>query len=526
MTDQTLVDTVLRQARERPQQLAFRSGTLTLTFVEFESRTAQVANALAAAGVKAGDRVACLTQHHVQCLLLTLGACRIGAVCMPVNWRLAASEVEYILTDGQVVVLMSDAQFLPLVRAARLDSVHLTVCTESAAGELTSFASWIETCPRQQTPIEARPGDDALQLYSSGTTGLPKGVVLTHRGLISTCETVARDWRFGDRDVNGNPLPTFHVAGMTMLLLTLHAGGVTVAFPTFEPAVFIDAIAKERITHAFLVPSMLLFMLRQPLAREADYRTLRLVAYGGSPISETLLVQAMEILGCDFLQVYGLTEVSGPVSFLMPEDHRRAIASDNDAQLLRSAGKPASGARVRIVDPSNGEDMGESEVGEILIESIRNLDRYWRDDGATSRAFPHGRSAEGGWFRSGDGGYLRDGFLYINDRIKDMIVSGGENIYPAEVENVLLAHPAVEDAAVIGVPDDTWGESVKAIVVRRPGEDLAAADLIGFTRERMAHFKCPRSVDFVDALPRNPTGKILKRVLREPYWRGQTRAVN
>jgi acyl-CoA synthetase (AMP-forming)/AMP-acid ligase II len=526
MTDRTLVDTVLRQARERPSQPALRQGHRVLSFAGLAAHTARIANALTHAGVGAGDRVACLTQDHIDCLLLTLAACRIGAVCMPVNWRLAPAEVEYVVQHGQAVLLLADRGFLPVVRAASLPTVRVLLCTEGADGYARGFADWYAGESADQRPRPAEAGDDALQLYSSGTTGLPKGVVLTHRGLLSTCETVATDWRFGAGDTNGNPLPTFHVAGMTMLLLTVYAGGVTVAFPTFEPGEFIEAIAAERITHAFLVPAMLLFLLQQPNARQADYRSLRLIAYGGSPIAEKVLTEAVATFGCDFLQVYGLTEVSGPVSFLMPADHRRALAAPEHAHLLRSAGQPAGGARLRIVDPGTLEDLPEGEVGEIWVASIRNLDRYWRDEDATRRAFPQGRDTAGGWLRTGDGGYLRAGFLYIHDRIKDMIVSGGENIYPAEVENVLMAHPDVADGAVIGVPDDTWGESVKAVVVLRPGASPDAAALIAFLRERIAHYKCPRSVEFVTALPRNPSGKILKRVLREPYWRGRTRGVN
>jgi acyl-CoA synthetase (AMP-forming)/AMP-acid ligase II len=277
-------------------------------------------------------------------------------------------------------------------------------------------------------------------------------VVLTHRGLLSTCDTVARDWGFGSEDLNGNPLPVFHVAGMTMLLLTLWTGGRTVAFPTFEPAGFARAIAAHRITHAFLVPAMLQFMLLDPVARAADFSSLRLIAYGGSPIGEALLADAIATFGCDFLQVYGLTEVSGPVSFLMPDDHRAALASRGLAHLLRSAGRPAGGARLRIVDPATGRDRAEGEVGEIWIESVRNLAGYWRDDAATAAAFPEGRDASGGWFRSGDAGYLRDGLLYIHDRIKDMIISGGENIYPAEVENALVGHPGLAPRRVGHVP--------------------------------------------------------------------------
>jgi acyl-CoA synthetase (AMP-forming)/AMP-acid ligase II len=526
MQDQSLVDTLMRQARERPAAEAIRQGGRGLSFAELEGGSARIANALAAMGVQRGDRVACLTQHHIECLLLTLAACRLGAVCMPVNWRLAANEIGYIVAHGQAVLLMADAQFMPLARAAKSPTLRQIVCTEGADVDTPSLAEWAAPFVDAQQPIDAAGDDEALQLYSSGTTGLPKGVVLTHRGLLSTCKTVADEWHFGKGDVNGNPLPTFHVAGMTMLLLPLYAGGQTLVFPTFEPAQFIDGLASQGVTHAFLVPAMLLFMLQQPRVREVAFDRLRLIAYGGSPISETVLAQAMEVFGCDFLQVYGLTEVSGPVSFLMPDEHRRALSSTEHAHWLRAAGRPAGGARVQIVDPHDGTPLRDGDVGEIWIESIRNMKCYWRDEAATARAYPEGRSERGGWLRSGDAGYLRDGLLFLHDRIKDMIVSGGENIYPAEVENLLMRHPAVADAAVIGVPDDTWGEAVKACVVRKAHSAATAAEIIEFMRERMAHFKCPRSIDFIELLPRNPSGKVLKRLLREPYWKGRSRQVN
>jgi acyl-CoA synthetase (AMP-forming)/AMP-acid ligase II len=267
---------------------------------------------------------------------------------------------------------------------------------------------------------------------------------------------------------------------------------------------------------------MLLFMLQSPAAQKGDYGRLKLIAYGGSPISETVLQQAMSVFQCDFLQVYGLTEVSGPATFLSQEDHSRAA---NEPSLLRSAGRPIGNCALRIVDPVSGKDLPEGQTGEVWLETVRNLKEYWRDPDATRRAFPQGRNERGGWLRTGDGGYLQDGYLYINDRIKDMVISGGENIYPAEIENLLMKHPAVADGAIIGVPDPTWGEAVKACVVLRPSVKASEREIIDWMRERMAHYKCPKSVDFVEALPRNPSGKILKRVLREPYWQGRERAV-
>ena len=308
-----------------------------------------------------------------------------------------------------------------------------------------------------------------------------------------------------------------------MLLLPLYTGGRTVAYSEFDPVGFIDGMGLHAVTHTFVVPAMLQFMLSAPNAEAGDYRSLRQIAYGGSPISERVLSDAMRVFKCDFLQVYGLTEVSGPATFLRPADHQ---PGGERAYLLRSAGEAIGGAKLRIVDPATLEDAEDGVVGEIWIESIRNFIAYWHNPEATAEAFPEGRNERGGWFRSGDAGYMMDGYLFIHDRVKDMIISGGENIYPAEVENVLMQHPGVADGAVIGVPDDKWGEAVKAVVVVRSGFVLTEKELIGFMRERLAHYKCPKSIDFVQALPRNLSGKFLKRVLRQPYWEGRGRQVS
>jgi long-chain acyl-CoA synthetase len=521
INDRSLLDALSRHNATRPDAPAYRTGDKVLSFAAVEQATNRIANALVAMNVGPGDRVACLTKHHTECLLLTLAACKVGAVCMPVNWRLAPAEVAYIVEHGQAKLMMADASFMALM-AGLSQSARKVVCTDGTPDGLSSFAGWYENHADSFAAISAEPDDAALQLYSSGTTGLPKGIVLSHRGLLSTSRTVAHDWKFDERCVLGNPLPTFHVAGMTMLLLTLYTGGQTSAYSEFDPTTFIRDIARQGITHSFLVPAMLLFMLQQPDAGKADYSSLKLIAYGGSPITETLLREAMATFKCDFLQVYGLTEVSGPATFLMPDDHHLAGSRPD---LLRSAGKPIGGARLRIVDPGKGTDVPEGETGEIWIESLRNLKEYWRNPEATQQAYPEGRNERGGWMRTGDGGYIKDGYLFIHDRIKDMIISGGENIYPAEIENLLAQHPSVADGAIIGIPDKTWGEAVKACVVLKPGAQASERDIIDWMRERLAHYKCPKSIDFVEAMPRNPSGKILKRVLREPYWKGQQRGV-
>jgi acyl-CoA synthetase (AMP-forming)/AMP-acid ligase II len=500
----TVPDAIARHAAQRGGELAYWTPRRTWTFTALWDAVRRTATGLEAAGVRRGERVACLTKHTAECVALVLGAARLGAVCMPVNWRLAPPEIEYIVKDGGARFMMADRAFATAAAP--------TLVTEEFDSWAAGFA------PHARDPSPAM-DDTLLQLYSSGTTGLPKGVELTHGNLASgmmDAVPAAIGYR-GAGDVMLNVLPTYHIAGVGVGLLTAARGGLSVLYPDFDPARAIAAIAEHRITHAFLVPAMIQFMLAAPGAREADYSTLRGISYGASPISDQVLVEALNTFRCDFMQVYGLTETTGAITMLPPADH------DPDGpkkHLLRSAGKPIENVALRVVEPGGERDCAEGEVGEVWIRSPQNMKGYWGNDKATRAA------TSGGWFRSGDAGYLKDGYLFLHDRINDMIVSGGENIYPAEVENALMQHPALADGAVIGVPDERWGEAVKACVVLKPGAQASEAEIVEFMRARIAHFKCPKSIDFLEAIPRNPTGKILKRVLREPYWRGRERRIN
>jgi acyl-CoA synthetase (AMP-forming)/AMP-acid ligase II len=302
----------------------------------------------------------------------------------------------------------------------------------------------------------------------------------------------------------------------------LYLGGTAVFQPEFNSQRYLAAIARYQVTDAFAVPAMLRAMVECPEIHTTDLSSLRCIAYGGSPIDETLLTLCLERFRCGFLQVYGMTEASGTLTALYPPEHD---PGGPQAQLLRSVGRPAHHIELRVVRPTNGGPCADGEVGEVWVRSSQLMREYFEDSVATAAAFPEGRDPPGGWFRSGDAGYLQDGYLFLHDRIKDMIISGGENVYPAEVEMTLAAHPAIAELAVIGVPDDKWGETVKACVVLRPGVVATAGELIAYARTRLAHYKCPTSVDFVDTLPRNPSGKVLKRVLRAPYWEGRTRNI-
>ena len=512
-----VIDTVRRHARERGGDLAYWTPARTWSFAQLDEASSRIAQGLASLGVGAGDRVACLTKHTADCTALVLGANKVGAVCMPVNWRLAGPEIDYIVDNGQAKFLLLDRGFSPVLNELKSVKGKTAIITED-------FSSWYSKFPPLKDIRPAKADETALQLYSSGTTGLPKGVELTHGNIAAgMADAVPGAIGYhGAPDVMLNALPTYHIAGVGVALLTATKGGMSVLFPDFDPAKVVASIAEHRITHAFLVPAMIQFMLQVPGADKADYSSLKGISYGASPISETVLLQAMRTFKCQFMQVYGLTETTGAITALPPEDHD---PEGPKKHLLRSAGKPIRGTAIRVVDAS-GRDCPEGEVGEVWIRSPQNMKGYWANPKATGEAFVDRPAGADGWFRSGDAGFLKEGYLFLHDRIKDMIVSGGENIYPAEVENVLMQHPAVADGAVIGVPDEQWGEAVKACVVPRKGVEISEPELIDFMRGRIAHYKCPKSVDFVEAIPRNPTGKILKRVLREPYWAGRARRVN
>ncbi|PIF74787.1 acyl-CoA synthetase (AMP-forming)/AMP-acid ligase II [Variovorax sp. 54] len=520
MNESNLIDSLMQQARLQPQAALFASDTQSIAFAEMNRRANQLANALRSLDIGPGSRVAILGRSQVDCALLVFAAMKIGAACVPVNWRFSVEEIRFVLEDSGARVLIADTEFSAQGAQAAGPGGVCVFLTDCEADDPARLDLWCAGFDDQLPPRDVLPDDAAIHMYSSGTTGRPKGVVLTHRGLVSACEVIAQAWKLDRNAVLAHALPTFHIAGMLQLLFPIYVGCRCVIFREFQPEVFLRALSGEKITHVLVVPAMIGFLLAHPVSRTLDFASLRLMAYGGSPITEPVLEAAMEVFGCDFSQIYGLTEVCGVVTALTAEDHRRG------AGLLRSAGRPMPRTALRIVDPLTLADLEDGRVGEVWIRSDRNFKAYWQKSEATQEAFPEGRDAEGGWFRSGDAGYLQDGYLFLSDRIKDMIVSGGENIYPAEVENTLMKHPDVADGAVIGVPDAVWGESVKACVVLRPGATANADHIIDFMRERIAHFKCPKTVDFVAALPRTESGKLLKRDLRAPYWAGHLRAIH
>jgi long-chain acyl-CoA synthetase len=509
---------VRMHGRERPDRTAIIHPARTTTWGELDERSSRVATGLIAEGVGAEDRIARIDKNSIEYYEVLFGGAKLNAVTVDVNWRLAPPEMAQIVNDAQATVLFVGSEFVPHLDKfqADLQTVRTIVVIGDATATHPAYEQWLAEQSAGDPGVEADADDVCLQLYTSGTTGLPKGVMLTNRNLFSFIEEVPRAWGFDHTKTSIVVMPLFHIAGSGWGLVGMATGARSVLLREVDPVKILESIERDRVTHAIFVPAVLQFLLITPQLGETDVSSLELIAYGASPISEAVLRAAMEAFGCEFVQVYGLTETTGAAVQLDASDHD----PDNRPELLRSCGKPYPWIEVRVVDV-DGNDLGEGEVGELWMRGVQVMKGYWNKPDETAAAV-----TADGWFKTGDAGYWRDGYLYLHDRVKDMIVSGGENVYPAETENVLMAHPAVADVGVIGVPHEKWGETVKAMVVKADGSDPTAQELIAYCRERLAGFKCPTSIDFIDALPRNPSGKILKRELREPFWAGKERRIN
>ncbi len=512
-----LADISRHWAEKAPDRLALTAGDQSWTYGEIDREAQQVAQGLIDLGVGAGSRIAYLDKNTPEYFMHLFGGAKLNAVSVAVNWRLASPEMQYIIVDAEAAVLFVGPDFLGHLVKMDLPTVEkVVVLGDPGDSGFQSYAEWVAGYDAIEPEVEIAGSDTCYQLYTSGTTGLPKGVELTNDNFMGTMDTGRAAWNFDSSAVNLVAMPLFHIAGSGWALAGMVNGAHTVMTREVNPIEIIDLIPKFGITHALLVPAVLQFVLGVPGASDADFSTMRSLVYGASPISEAVLVGSMALFGCDFMQAYGLTETTGGVVQLDPEDHD---PGGERAHLLRAAGKPWGDVELRIVSPDTLEDVPDGKVGEVWVRSKQVMKGYWKNQRATDEAIVDG------WFRTGDAGYLRGGYLYIHDRVKDMIVSGGENIYPAEIENALMRHDGVADVAVIGVPSDQWGETVKAMVVRSD-PTLTDDDLMEFAREHLAGYKCPRSVDWIDELPRNPSGKVLKTEIRAPFWEGQDRQVN
>ncbi|MUL44663.1 AMP-binding protein [Mycobacterium sp. CBMA293] len=474
-----------------------------VTFADLALRSDAVANALLAAGLGPGDRVVHVATDSPALYELLYGCARIGAVLVPVNWRLAADELDFVVKHCGARVVITDR---PDVDA------ETTV-------QPSNFAHWRDTATAAPLPkITIDRNTPVVQMYTSGTTGRPKGVVLAHRTFNAVRELLDHagldwlDWRA--EDVSLIALPAFHIGGMWWATQALNSGLPSVVLPRFAAAAAAAAVRDHGVTVTCFVPAMILMLLSDPDIATSDLITLRKVAYGGSPIGPDLLARAIETIDCEFAQIYGLTETGNTAVCLPPEQHWPGHAR------LHAAGTPYPGVAVAIRD-SGGNELPTGMSGEVYLRSPAQMLEYFADPVATAATIVDG------WVRTGDAGYIDDdGFLVLRDRVKDLIIVSGENVYPAEVEKTINSHPDVHDSAVVGAPDDRRGERVHAFIVAEPDSELSCNDLTEFLSRKLARFKVPSHYEFVESIPRNPSGKILRRDLRERFWVGMDRQVH
>lgn len=517
----TLADLPCVQARQFPDARALIFKDKALTYLQLDVQSNRVANALLAQGVKAKTRVAFLAKDSLKSYEVLFACSKINAVFVPINWRLAAPEVSYILKDANVEFLFFGAEFHTLVESIRdeLENIKTFIALEKTEQNWLTYDNWWQQHSDVRSNVAVEPNDVAVQIYTSGTTGRPKGVQLAHYSFFAIAKEFVKRGKswigWSQTDKSLLILPFFHIGGLWWAIRGLASSAENILLETFDGIEVIEAIEKYRITKTCMVPAMIQVLLSEPKCKQTDFSSLGHIVYGGSPIAESVLREAITIFSCNFVQIYGMTE-TGNCAVCLPAD---AHTSTNQNR-LKSSGKPFPGVSVVILD-SEGKDVSFGQVGEICIKSPANMIGYWKLPEATANTLVDG------WIHTGDAGYFdEEGYIYICDRVKDMICYAGENVYPAEIENILYKHPAVAEVAVIGVPDEDFGEMIKAIVVLKAGMEAKALDIIDFVRGKLADFKLPRRVEFTESLPRTPSGKLQKGKLREKYWQGYQRHVN
>jgi acyl-CoA synthetase (AMP-forming)/AMP-acid ligase II len=510
-----------KTARAFPEKPAIVHGSKKLTYAQLNARANRLANALKHHGLRQGDTVA-LLQHNYPQMLESLFACfKAGYGAVPINWRLHPNEFSFIIDHSQAKAVILSPEFNEAIIhiRERIPNARHLITLSDAAGELIDYEDLIFKGSDRFSDVRVHPDDLAWLFYTSGTTGMPKGAMLTHRNLLAMTMNFYADIcpGFGPDDVILHAAPLSHGSGLYALPnVGKGATNIILASKYFDPELIFESIQKYRVTNMFAAPTMIKLMVDSFDAARFDHASMKALNYGGAPMLVEDLKQAMTTLGPCLVQLYGQGESPMTITYLPHRDH---ILDGSAAQMKRlaSAGIPRTDVEVKIFDADDRE-LPHGETGEIVTRSDLVMKGYWRDPEATAETLRNG------WLHTGDVGHMDEkGYLFIMDRSKDMIISGGENIYPREIEEVLVQHPAVREVAVIGVPDPKWGEAIKAVVSLVPGRSAAAEDLIAFCRNHIASYKKPQSVAFVDDLPKNNYGKILKRELRSKYWEGRRR---
>lgn len=517
-----LAKLLTKAASTYPHKTALVHGSKKLTFAQFNERANRLANALLGLGLRPGDNVAVLQYNYPETLETIFACFKAGCGAVPINFRLHSKECAYIIDHSQARAVVLSPEFNQPIMDVReeMPEVEHFITLEGGAGELLDYEGLLAAASPEREDAWVEPDQLAWLFYTSGTTGQPKGAMLTHRNLLAmTMNFYADISPLGPEDAVLHGAPLSHGSGLYALPnIAKGALNVILEGKTFEPELVFQTIERHRVTNMFAAPTMVKRLAESPAADKYDHSSLGCLNYGGAPMYVEDLTQAMRTLGPCLVQLYGQGEAPMTITYLPKRDHKLE-GTPEQMRRLASAGMPRTDVEVAVVD-SEDRPLPLGQTGEIVTRSEEVMRGYWRNPRATAAALRHG------WLHTGDVGRLdENGYLFIMDRSKDMIISGGENIYPREVEEVLLRHPAVREVAVIGVPDPQWGEAMKAIVALVPGQAIGGEELIAFCKDHIASYKKPKSVDFVDELPKNNYGKILKKDLRARYWDKRDRNV-
>jgi long-chain acyl-CoA synthetase len=517
----TFTDIIYRNALLYPDLEAFVYENERVTFAEYNTRVNQVIDALYKMGTKKGQMVGILSWNCEQMVELLGATMKGGFIASPFNPRLTADELDYLINYSETETLFVGPELADTINSLRprLKKVKNYISLESKQADMIPYEDILKNYSKDEPDVNVAENDPCCVIYTSGTTGVPRGAVYAQSSFIDDARTFAVNIGIHPGDKHLQVTPQFHIAGHTWFRTFFLTANCTYIQKFFDPVKMLQIIQDEKITHVNIVPTQLVAMLNVPDIGKYDLSTLKLVWYGGSPMPLEVLKRGIARFGVIFGEGFGQSESGPAISHMSREDHNVLDKSPKEQQHLSSAGKPDICVQVRIVDETN-KDVEPGEVGEIIVKSKHIMTEYWHKPEDTKKALVDG------WLHTGDmGTYDEDGYIYLTDRKKDMIITGGENVFPREVEEILYKHPSVSEAAVIGIPDPYWVEKVHAVIELKKGATATPEEIMTFSKKYLAGYKTPKSVEFIEALPKNAAGKILKKELRQKYWEGQTRKI-